>query len=351
MADITLDLTENIVQVTLNTISISDSFTMAQIQHSLIQEIGTNSHAEIDTFINSAEATTEQSVRSGALWSPAKEILSEGIWDYSTNTTMTDPGAGNVRLNNVDLSLATKAVINKISNQGVDFSSVLDALTVGSILNLREYADVGNYIVSEITSLTDNGTWIEADVSIVGASSFSGDGVDTIIRILSLSDNSKLGNNLEVLLASSSQASSQQPSGTDAPLQVEFGVAMGSPSTPIEMDALGNITFNQIDNYFIRVAVHFGRTGSSGTSELRLRSLVNGVQIGETIGISISSSNEVIYDSVNIITRPSNIGDVLTFEVMRDSSGNNSGGLFQLTVTPVDWTDAPSSRLLIQRFT
>lgn len=160
---------------------------------------------------------------------------------------------------------------------------------------------------------------------------------------------SVLGNNLEILLASSSASVDQQPSTTDSPLKVEFGSAMGSPSEPIEMDALGNITFNQSDNYFIRVAVHFGRTGASGTSELRFRSVVNGSQIGETVGAKVGNSDEIIYLNVNIITKPE-IGDVLHFEVMRDSSGNNSGGLFQLPVTPGDWSDAPSARILVQRF-
>ena len=350
MIEVIINIDTTVVTVIPQLIS-DGTFSMGNIDHTVILNRGTNTHSEIDDFINSAEATTEQSVRIGSLWSPAQEILSEGIWSYSTNTTIEEPASGTFRFNNSDLNLATKVAIYKESNQGVSFDPLLGDLTNGSVLNFREYSNVGNYCVFTVDNFIDMGDWVEADMEIVGATQFDGDGIDTIIRILSLSDSSKMGNNLEIILASSSLATSQQPSGTDTPLQVEFGAAVGSPSDPIEMDALGNITFNEIDNYFIRVAVHFGRTGSSGTSELRLRSLVNGTQIGESIGISISSSNEVIYDSVSIITRPENIGDILTFEVMRDSSGNNSGGLFELAVTPGDWTNAPSSRLLIQRFT
>jgi len=113
-------------------------------------------------------------------------ILSEGIWDYSTNTTIEDPSSGGVRLNNADPSLATKGAVSKTSNQGVDFSGVFELLSVGAVLNLREYADVGNFAVSEIIGITDQGTWIEVDFTSVDATSFSADGVDTIIRVLSL---------------------------------------------------------------------------------------------------------------------------------------------------------------------
>jgi hypothetical protein len=348
MIQVTININTTVITVTPKLIS-DGTFSMGQIDHELIQNIGTNTHAEIDTFINTAEATIEKSVREGALWSPAQDILSEGIWDYSTNTTIEDPGTGNVRLDNADLSLATKAVMSKTTNQGVDFSSILDDLTVNSILNLREFSDVGNYLVSTITSFTDNGTWIEADISVLGASSFSGDGADTIIRVLMLSDDSKIGNTLETVLAAKSLASSQEPIGTDNPLQVEFGSAQGSVSDPVQIDSLGNITFNEAGTYFMRVAIHFGRTGASQTSELRFRSLINATPIGEVIAARISDADSLSYINVSIIAlTPAT--DILTFEVMRDSSGNNSGGLFSIPSTPVDWEDAPNARILIQRF-
>ncbi len=56
MADITLDLTETIVQVTLNTISVSDSFTMSAIDHDVITNRGLNTHDEIDTFISTTDS-------------------------------------------------------------------------------------------------------------------------------------------------------------------------------------------------------------------------------------------------------------------------------------------------------
>jgi hypothetical protein len=350
MIEVTIDIVENVTDVDINVTLISDgSFTQSQIDHTVILNRGIKTHTEIDNFINTAEATIEKSVREGSVWSPAQDILSEGIWSYSTSTTIEDPGSGNVRLNNADLSLATKAVMSKTTNQGVDFSSILDDLTVNSILNLREFSDVGNYLVSTITSITDNGTWLEADISVLGASSFSGAGADTIIRVLMLSDVTKMGNELEVVLAGSSLAASQEPLVTNSPITVEFGAASGGINDPVQIDSLGNITFNEAGNYILRIAVHFGRSGSSGTSELRLRSVINGSQIGETVGESITSSSEVKYISVSLQSSQE-IGDVLHFELMRDSSGNNSGGLFQLSVNPLDWSAAPSARILIQRF-
>ena len=118
-------------------------------------------------------------------------ILSEGIWSYSTNTTIEEPSSGTFRFNNSDLNLATKVAIYKESNQGVSFDPLLGDLTNGSILNFREYSNVGNYCVFTVDNFIDMGDWVEADMEIVGATQFAGNGVDTIIRVLSLSDPNK----------------------------------------------------------------------------------------------------------------------------------------------------------------
>ena len=116
------------------------------------------------------------------------EILSEGIWDYSASTTIADPGAGNVRLNNLDASLSNRAAISKTSNQGIAFGSLFGLVTNGSVLNLREYASVGQYAVSRVTGVIDNGTWLDVSYTVIEATGFSADGVDTIIRIFDLAN-------------------------------------------------------------------------------------------------------------------------------------------------------------------
>jgi hypothetical protein len=98
--------------------------------------------------------------------------------------------------------------------------------------------------------------------------------------------------------------------------------------------------------------LQFGRSGSSGTSELLFRVLTNGVQAGRSVAAKISNANdEQYFENDNWVNIPA--GLVITFEVMRDDAGNNSGGL--IAYEPTDegvgtWNNAPSAALRLERW-
>ena len=138
----------------------------------------------------------------------------------------------------------------------------------------------------------------------------------------------------------------QAPSALDTPLQVTFGGAQGSPSTPVMIDALGNVTFNQSGLYLINAYGSVERVGSSGgTSVLVFRGLLNGTQVTITKGFHLDTPG---MPSPYEITVPFQVtaGDVLTFQIMRDSSGVNFGGLYPHTVLG-GWSNVPSTEILI----
>lgn len=138
----------------------------------------------------------------------------------------------------------------------------------------------------------------------------------------------------------------QAPSALDTPLQVTFGGAQGSPSTPVMIDALGNVTFNQSGLYLINAYGSVERVGSSGgTSVLVFRGLLNGTQVTTTKGFHLDTPG---MPSPYEITVPFQVtaGDVLSFEIMRDSSGVNFGGLYPHTVLG-GWSNVPSTEILI----
>ena len=70
-------------------------------------------------------------------------------------------------------------------------------------------------------------------------------------------------NNLivERLVDGVSLATSQEPVGTDAPLQLEFGAAVGTVSDPVMLAADGTLTINSTGTYRIKVSTAAGRTG------------------------------------------------------------------------------------------
>lgn len=148
------------------------------------------------------------------------------------------------------------------------------------------------------------------------------------------------------LLLASSTASSQQPTGTDTPLQVEFGVAQST--TDIDISAAGAITFKTAGKYIISPFFQYGRTGATGTSVLLNRYLVNGTQIGASLGANLDNANTLVPWSSSV-QFTANTNDVMTIEIMRDSAGNDSGGLFAVTPTAAGWNSAPCASIQIYR--
>jgi hypothetical protein len=80
------------------------------------------------------------------------------------------------------------------------------------------------------------------------------------------------------------------------------------------------------------------------------RILLNGTQLGITRGVDINSVGIMIPLSVS---EPINVtaGDVLTFEILRDATGVNQGGLYAHTVAGGVWTTVPSASISVWKLT
>jgi len=147
---------------------------------------------------------------------------------------------------------------------------------------------------------------------------------------------------------SASDTTDQTPSGLDSALQVTFGSAQGTVADPVMVDAAGVITFNESGIYLINGYASFERQGSSGgAAVIAFRALINGVQAGVTKVVELKQTENIVpYD----LTIPINAtaGDVLTWEIMRDSSGVNQGGLYSHTLLG-GWSNVPSATLSIYK--
>jgi len=147
---------------------------------------------------------------------------------------------------------------------------------------------------------------------------------------------------------SASSTSSQNPSTTDTILQVEFGSAQGTSSDAVQIDAAGTVTFNQTGLYFVKFCGGFGRNTSTNDAVIVLRKLVNDTASGFVKGIQISDNQTLIpYDETFTIsvTAPST---TLKFQVLRDSSGEDDGGLKEIT-TSSSFANVPSASLEISK--
>ena len=153
-------------------------------------------------------------------------------------------------------------------------------------------------------------------------------------------------NAIKVLSAAS--FTSQTPTGTDTPLQIEFGGATGSPSDPVQLDALGAITINDTAMYQIDIYMSFVRYQANNQAEIFARALVNGIQNAPPTAIIATDDEMSIPIQINL--RMELVAtDVLTFEFYRDSSGHNSGHLESYT-SSIGWGSSPSAMISILKF-
>lgn len=154
--------------------------------------------------------------------------------------------------------------------------------------------------------------------------------------------------NEETLISGFSTAASQEPTATDTPIRIEFGVAQGTGSDPLEIDATGLIKCNQSGTYFIQVYVQYGRTTSAGACDLFFAAFVNGVQTGNSSHARLDDGDTLIPSRAR-----SNItltaGDELEFLLTRDSAGINNGGLFDGSPNAIGWQDSVCASIVMSR--
>lgn len=139
----------------------------------------------------------------------------------------------------------------------------------------------------------------------------------------------------------------QLPSGLNSALQVSFGSAQGTSGDAVMVGANGTITFNQTGLYLINIYGNIERQGSSGGVTVTLfRFLINGVQYGSTKGVELDSTGVMFPYELTIPITITTAGTTMTFEIMRDSSGVNNGGLYTHTNLG-GWSNVPSAEVNI----
>lgn len=148
----------------------------------------------------------------------------------------------------------------------------------------------------------------------------------------------------QVLNGSSTIA--QAPSALDTALIVSFGAAQGTTQDDVMLEAGGKVIFNKAGLYMVNGFGSVERQGSSGgVAILLFRARLNGTQVTTTKGFHLDTTNVSIPYEVTIPFQ-ANVGDVFWFEIMRDSSGTNQGGVYPHTNLG-GWSNTPSTQIQI----
>lgn len=152
-----------------------------------------------------------------------------------------------------------------------------------------------------------------------------------------------------------STSASQEPTGLGEAnqIQIEFGPAQNTESDAIQLLTDGTIQINETGLYRVKITLSYGRTGGTGDSEIRFRALVNGVQAGQSVGTRIDNAKIITtFGDEAWLNLPA--GVTIQYQLMRDSSGNNSGGLHTPTftaATAASWNDCANAAIRVERWT
>ncbi len=148
---------------------------------------------------------------------------------------------------------------------------------------------------------------------------------------------------------SAESTTTQGPSTTDTAYQILFGAAQGSGVDDVMLDVAGNITFNTAGTYMVKHVFHVGRTGGAGVAEIFFRELLDGTPF-DTLSYLRLDDAEVLYRIHDAHLINVTAAQVMTFEMYRDSTGNNSGSLIATAATGISaWGTSPSSCIEIEK--
>jgi len=142
--------------------------------------------------------------------------------------------------------------------------------------------------------------------------------------------------------------SNQVPSATDTPLQVEFGAAQTNPDVTLTVG--GRITFVTSGLYAATTVYRCGRGGASAAARLIIAYKINGNWVGSITATLLDTSDEAVSVTQTGFWNMT-AGDYVDVFIIRDSSGNNDGGLYSFNPTLAGVPDVPSASTVIQKMT
>lgn len=145
-------------------------------------------------------------------------------------------------------------------------------------------------------------------------------------------------------LSASSVAAAQTPGAANTALQIEFGPAASTAN--VSLSSAGALTFTTAGEYLVR----YGLSMSGGTSGaiLFVRVLLNGTPLEPTYRLQAAAN--VVSAYTETIALSVSVGDILTFQLVYDSTGGGAGGLKQSAPTISGWSAAPTAGMTVSKF-
>ena len=150
------------------------------------------------------------------------------------------------------------------------------------------------------------------------------------------------------LFKGNAASTTQAPTATNTPIQIEFGGAQSF--TNASLSSAGVLTFNTAGQYLVHNSFYVTETTTAGNAIVLLRAMYNGAQLGSTINTTLVNTALVIPVKTLLVINAS-AGDTLYWQLVRDGSGVNAGGLSAFTPTVSGWSASPSASISVSYYT
>lgn len=154
--------------------------------------------------------------------------------------------------------------------------------------------------------------------------------------------------NSATVVLSAQSTSNQAPSATDTATQITFGAAQGTGADHVMIDSAGKITYNTTGIYWAATQFRIGRSGSTATAHLILAYKLNGAWVA-SLGGSILDNADNTFTISTAGFFSFTAGDYVEVFMIRDSSGQNDGGLYSFNPVLSGVPDIPSCRTNIYK--
>lgn len=139
---------------------------------------------------------------------------------------------------------------------------------------------------------------------------------------------------------------SQAPTTTDTPYQVTWG--SGGSNADVNIASNGVVTISTAGLYLVTFNMNLGRSGNTGVAKLLARLLINDSPTGFVQSAQIDTSANV--NALNaVIFRTFAASNTIKVQILRDSTGDNDGGLIAFDPTLSGWDISPSAAIRVQK--
>lgn len=105
-------------------------------------------------------------------------------WRFSTTTTAANPGSKRIRFNNATPASVTEIYINDTTNNNVDASALLNALSAGDRIFVQESADATAFLLATVNTVTDNIGWFTLGVTPITVGALPSNNTDVGVLLI-----------------------------------------------------------------------------------------------------------------------------------------------------------------------